>query len=119
MDLYHYTLGFPPKFNPNVGTIRLEYSVHAQAASQTDRYGAINPPATLKTGSALCIEVGLLDGAVQKLVYRMPYNDALDLCLVVAPRKGYFKVITMWLNSKNDLHSSLNKAKYINIKKGA
>lgn len=118
MDLYHYTLGFPPKFNPNVGTVRLEYSGHARVAAQTDRYGAVNLPGNLKTGSALCIELGLDGGTVQKLVYRVSYNSTLDLCLVVAPRQGHFKVVTVWLNLKADNHSTLNATKYVNPSAG-
>jgi hypothetical protein len=119
MELYHYTLGFPSKFNPNVGTIKLEYSVHAKSASQTDRYGAIQLPGNLKTGSASCIELGLENGAVQKLVYRVSYSDTLDLCIVVAPRQGHFKVLTVWLNLKVDQHETLNASKYVNLRKAA
>ena len=115
MDLYHYTLGFPHKFNPNVGTVQLTYTRHAIQAATTDRYGAIQLPASLKTGSAVCIEVGLINHQVAKLVYRMHYSSALDLCIVVVPNGPNFRVLTVWLNLKADQHETLNTEKYCKV----
>lgn len=113
MQLYHYTLGFPPKFNPNVGTIGLKYTKHAIEESKLDRYGAIKLPGYLKTGSALCIELGMRMGHVCKLVYRVSYSDTLDLCFVVAPDFGHFRVVSVWLNLKTDKHETLDSSKYV------
>jgi DNA polymerase/3'-5' exonuclease PolX len=112
MIIYHYTLGFPKGFNPDVGTIPLKYTRHAVEASQNDKYGPIKLPGALDTGAAKCIEVYLDGGRVQKLVYRMPQLGPCDLVLVVVPDGGAFKVLTVWKNLKSDQHETLQVGKY-------
>lgn len=118
MELYHYTLGFPPKFNPNVGTVRLAYSRHALEAAKNDRYGDIKLRGTLDTTAAKCIELGLERGHVKKLVYRISYSSSLDLILACYIEGSHFKVATVWLNLKSDQHCTLDASRYVNLKRG-
>lgn len=113
MALYHYTLGFPNGFSSTVGVRKLMYTHHAKNAALTDRYGIINLPTQLDTNNAKCIEVEILNGKVSKLVYRIKYNNAVDLVLVVVPYITEFKVKTVWLNKIEDKHATLNISKYI------
>ncbi len=45
-----------------------------------------------------------------KVVYRFKYIDGLDIILVISPDK---KIITIYLNSSNDLHYTLRKNLYV------
>ncbi len=112
MGLYHYQIYMPPKFNPKVGTVVLQYGPHALRAANTDRYGAVRLDSTLNTNRALCVEVELIDGQVTKLVYRISYSAALDLVLVVSPKMGHFFVRTVWLQEKSDVHATLDVSRY-------
>lgn len=109
--LYHFELGFPEDFSANFGTIWLEYSDHALRASKGDRFGAISLPALLDTRTAQVVEAECdLLGGVLKVVYRVPHCEHMDLCLAVVPGRGVVK--TVWLNRKDDVHSTLDKARY-------
>jgi hypothetical protein len=112
MGLYHYQLGFPKGFSGKVGTVVLQYGAHALRAANEDRYGLVNLPKTLNTSAALCVEVELLDGAVIKLVYRVRYSADLDLVLAVSPKSNTLFVRTVWLQSKNDTHATLDLSRY-------
>ena len=107
--LYHYTIGFPRVRLP-VGLLPLRYSKHAQREMLSDRYAIINPPATLDVGKAKIIELETFRGEAVKFVARIPHSPKHDLVLVVKP-DGFVK--TVWLNERNDRHSTLNKSKYL------
>lgn len=111
--LYHKDLGFPKDFNPKVGTVCLTYNNHAHEASKSDRYGAIVLPRSLNTNKAECIELQLIEGRVSKLVYRIGYSKALDLCIVCKPKGNLFVVLTVWLNLKSDSHNTVNLYNYL------
>jgi len=110
--LYHYQIGFPKNFNSNVGTRLLKYTRHALGAANSDKYGTVELPVRIDTAAALCVEIETGLTGVEKLVYRMPYDARLDLCIVVIPVENYFLVKTVWLNEKTDGHSTLEKTKY-------
>lgn len=108
--LYHAELGLPlPETSFKLGTVGLNYSAHAKEAAQTDRYGYISLPATLDTNRSKLIEVEVLGGRIVKLVYRTRYNKEYDLVLAIALGG---RVKTVWLNSVNDLHKTLNSKVY-------
>jgi hypothetical protein len=46
---------------------------------------------------------------ITKLCYRIPYNDAIDLILVIGEGK---KLITIYYNTKDDEHYTLQKDLY-------
>lgn len=112
MALYHKDLGFPKGFNSKVGTRFLTYSQHAKLSAINDRYGRIDLPVSVNTNTALCIEAEIANKAVTKLVYRVSYNNTLDLVLVVMPKGAQFIVKTVWLNLKSDKHTTLDLSKY-------
>ncbi len=53
-------------------------------------------------------EYYILGGEIQKICYRIPYSHS-DIILVVSRDKH---IITVYLNSKNDNHETLNKNLY-------
>ena len=52
------------------------------------------------------------DKNIVKLCYRITYNSLQDLILVLTPEK---RIITIYINSANDLHDTLKKELYNNI----
>lgn len=108
--LYHYKIGLP-KLRLK-GMLKLHYSAHAKRAACNDRYGYIQLPTCLNIGNELLIELEVLNNAVAKLVFRVPYSNAYDLCIVVQP-DGFVR--TVWLNSIHDTHKTLNAQKYAKV----
>lgn len=49
---------------------------------------------------------------ITKLCYRIPYNNAIDLILVIGEGK---KLITVYYNTKDDEHYTLNKTLYARL----
>lgn len=115
---YHYTLGFPKGLKMTFGIMMLNYSQHALNRAREDSYngglGEIVPPTVLDTNKARVLEVGVKDGKVDKVLYRIPYQDGFDLILAVAPIKRLVK--TMWINKEGDEHNNLNYDKYSVVK---
>lgn len=112
--LYHFELGIPKAAQLRFGKMPLNYSGHAQRASQNDRYGTIELPKYLDTNTAQVIEVEMRGRETLKIVYRVKYNEILDLVLVVIPDRGFVK--TVWLNQRNDLHKTLDASRYTSLK---
>lgn len=113
--LYHKDIGFPiPASSFKFGTVGLKYSRHAIEASFNDRYGWINLPDLLNTNTAVLIELEIRAGRIVKLVYRTKYNNQYDLILAIA-LGGLVK--TVWLNSNEDSHNTLNLNRYQKLSK--
>ena len=113
--LYHTELGFPkeviaeldkiqslPAFNVN-----LIYSYHAQEQAYNK---GINLPdrVNLKQGELIEVELDSF-GRMVKCLWRLPYNDNFDLCLVITIDRT---VKTVWLNNRTDKHTTLDRKKY-------
>ena len=109
--LFHKEIGFPVQLPKFISISNLEYSKHAKLAALTDRYGKINLPENLNTASSNVfeLELDLETGAITKIAVRVPYNALYDLTLVIRN----YSVSTVWLNDKNDKHTTLDKSKYI------
>ena len=118
--LYHREVGFPPNFSPArafTGKINLEYSRHAMKAAVTDRYYALHHPKwpfTIEANPEHLIEILVENGAVTKGVFRIPYNDKLDLVFEINPAnwRGASFVRTVWINLRDDPHATLDASKY-------
>lgn len=109
--LYHSDIGFPKGIKMPSGTRTLKYTRHALSAAQSDRYGNIDKlPNKINMSVYKPFEVKVDDGKVTKVGYRVTYNDNFDLILIINPLNN--KVITLWLNSKRDKHSTLQKGRY-------
>ena len=114
----HYQLGFPSNCRLRFGLLKLEWTRHALRECQADRYGIIHPPTHLDTEKAQVIEAEIErdEGGklwTKKVVYRIPYTDTKDMVLVVIPQLAKAsKVKTVWINVRDDLHSTLDESKY-------
>lgn len=94
------------------GTFRAVYDNHALRAARDDRYGQIFLPQTLDIEASQIVEVETVNNRAVKAVARLPYNDKLDLVLVICdPMDGEIYVKTVWLNQRDDNHATLRTEK--------
>ena len=49
------------------------------------------------------------NGNVEKVCYRISYNNYEDIIIVLSKKKA---IITAWINNKNDSHKTLDKTLY-------
>lgn len=108
--LYHYVTGLPNVRLP--ASISLTYSLHARHQCIADRYGIIKPPNTLDMANGKLIEMEIANGRVAKIVVRVEYSAKYDLVLVVSSN-GIVR--TVWLNSVNDKHHTLDRSRYVSM----
>ena len=57
------------------------------------------------------VEVSVLYGEPWKVVARRPFDVSRDICIVFNVRSG--SVRTVWFNSRNDRHITLDRSKFI------
>lgn len=107
--LYHTDVYLPFQLNLK-GVLRPYYTAHARQAAASDRYGTIILRDTLNLDSLKIVEVEIRAGRAVKIVGRMPYNNWLDITIVITAA-GIVK--TVWLNKKSDTHRTLDCSKYI------
>lgn len=95
-----------------VGRLKLRYGSHAFRAGRDDRYGLADLPEEIEPVAADVVELEVFSGAVCKAVIRYPYDEELDLVLVVIPRASDCFVKTVWFNRVSDTHKTLRLAPY-------
>lgn len=113
--LYHREKGFPQDVNLPRGfspVVRLRYGGHARQEAMADRYGNLKLPNVIDVRKGDIFEVGVTGNTVTKMAVRMPYDDNIDLVIVFKPADGFVK--TVWANTKDDIHKSLDLSKYTN-----
>lgn len=108
--LYHKDI-YIPKLTFHKVDVVLNYTYHAIAAAENDRYGRIELPETINFNLTEIVELEIVNGKVFKFVARMHHDTKNDLVLVVLA-DGY-RVKTVWLNRKNDTHRTLDRSKYV------
>jgi len=110
MKLYHRDI-YMPKLTLKDETIRIGYTVHAQDEAINDRYvDYIEMPSEINLSKVDIFEIGIIEGKIAKIVFRMEYNEEYDLCMVLMTHN--LKIKTLWLNSVDDKHKTLNHDKY-------
>jgi hypothetical protein len=108
---FHREVGFPHTvYGIPQGTVQPRYSHHALQAAANDRYGRVLLPRRLIMACGVLVELTTTeDGTYIKGVWRFPYNNTFDLCVVLT---GDGTVKTVWLNSVHDKHTTLDRARY-------
>ena len=114
MKLYHCDLGFPSGLYWPNGLYPLKFGVHAVQAADHDNIYPL--PAYVDTRKSTPIEIGIEDGKIVKILYRIPLDNRKDLCIVVDTRRPVWYVITVWTNDRTDRHRTLNKSRYERVK---
>lgn len=111
--LYHTEIGLPSWFKMPGQRVKLDYGNHARQEAMQDRYGQVKLPPILNLRRLKVIEVGVIDGKVSKILFRGHHDKMHDVCFVLIPRgKNPWTVKTVWLNRKDDIHRTLDKARY-------
>lgn len=111
--LYHSSLPNFPVLNIADKMVKLNPTCHAIEAAYNDRYGIIDIPEKINLSKVKIFEIEVDDiGNLIKVCIRMKYNDDYDLCMPILI-KG-LKIKTVWLNSVNDRHNTLDRSKYAN-----
>ena len=108
---FHKDIYLPPEVTKLSFSCLLKYTRHALNEAQSDRYGTIDLPAVFDTRTAEPIDATIREGKVQRVLYRMDYDQDKDLCMVIEPHSR--TAVTVWLNEKNDEHKTLDKSKYV------
>jgi hypothetical protein len=109
--LYHKDIGFPASLRIPEGIVNLWYSGHAKDRIVGKYKGQLILPTFIKITKNNTVEVSTENNiVVNKLLVRTDYDNKKDICVVLNPDTG--KVITLWINYKNDKHESLNRTKY-------
>jgi hypothetical protein len=94
--------------------VDLDYAAHAYAESKADRYGVAELPGSIEVIAGDVVEVEVRGERPVKAVIRFPYDDNLDLVLVLivlSNRRSFF-VKTVWFNQASDNHRTLRLAPY-------
>lgn len=114
MPLFHVQVYMPASLTFPKGEFALKPTEHAMRAAQNDRYGQITIPKTLHTSQYRIIEVETgPNNNVMKIVYKGRYDSNRDLVIVAIPQTNNLMIVkTVWINMKNDRHSTLDKSKY-------
>lgn len=91
---------------------RLKISHHARRAAESDRYGFIEIPQYFdaKYAKLIEVEVDRETEKVTKRVFRVEYDDVLDLVMVIT---SDWVLKTVWFNRRDDLHCTLDESKYV------
>lgn len=125
MPLFHRDIGFPDKLVLPTGRIYLEASSHAKQEAEEDRFlepdeDKLNIPDSIELEENMVFEVETDEKAViQKIVVRWDYDEERDLVMALAAPEGAgysptdsWRVKTVWINYKDDTHSTLNESQY-------
>lgn len=106
---YHAKIGFPSTYRRPVGSVRLSQTKHA--AVMADERG-ITIPTHINFRYANIFEIDMNGNKVSKVVFRSIYDRYNDICMAVSLERGKAVVITAWLNSVSDNHTTLHHSRY-------
>lgn len=109
--LYHREIGFPEITLPS-GVFKLRYSGHARNEARKETLELGLPP-TLDTTCSVPVEIEVIKSKVIKVVYRLDYYGQKDLIIVASVVEYPWVVKTVWINYKNDKHSTLKRGRYV------
>ena len=93
-------------------TLRPEVTAHAKKAAASDRYGALNIPASVTFKGSDVVEAEFTDKKLSKLVVRLPYDATRDAIYAIGFDSGRVFLKTVWFNLKSDGHATLRRHLY-------
>jgi len=124
--LYHADVQMPRHIRGMVpkGVKTMRYSQHA-LNERNDKFGYVQLPTSLNFAKATLVEVQVFGNVLDKVVIRQSHDEKTDLVLVCVPfykgevldKKQWF-VKTVWLNTKDDNHATLDKNRFAKRKFG-
>ena len=119
MNRYHIKIGFEPKHISQLKELTEQlnlknwlYSIHCidnLKFRAVDIEGILRFIKGIELNPSQIFEFYADRDIIVKVCYRIGYNNLQDLILVITPDK---KIITIYINSKDDLHFTLKKELY-------
>lgn len=123
--IFHKDVGIPDEVIIPDGRIYLEPSNHAEKEAKNDKYlkdeeDKLKMPDSVKISEEDVFEVKIDENKIiKKIGFRTSYDSDRDLVIVATPtstdmfnpRKPW-TVKTVWVNMKDDKHSTLNESEY-------
>ncbi len=113
--VYHKKLGFPDSLIPSNKLYRLIYTTHALDRREVKYGGLENLPKSVTVSYSTIVEAHTNDNIfIKKAVVRIKFNTTEDIILVLEiPKSNRFaRVITFYINKKEDSHQTLNINRY-------
>ena len=122
MNRYHYKVYFPPEaeakleaFTEEINVQEFRLTGHSfknieLRGGWTAQQELIEDMKSLELESESVFEYYTSSGRIIKACYRVEWSEAKDIILVVGRGKT---IVTMYFNSANDKHSTLNKSNYV------
>lgn len=109
--IYHKDIGFPESLKVPEGIRNLRYSGHAKERFEGKYKGQLILPSFIRITKNNLVEVSTDDNIIiNKVMVRTHYDNRKDICVVFNPNSG--KVVTLWINRKDDAHDSFDKTRY-------
>lgn len=121
MQRYHKKVYFPESDTDNLNTIvdrfnSIEGFGFTDHCLENLKYRAVDSLAVLTFirdevyfSVDQVFEYYTLDGVINKVCFRLPYNNGIDLILILSKEKA---IITIYINSADDKHETLNESLY-------
>jgi len=119
MNRYHYLIGFNPEHISQLKELTEQLNskewLYSDHCLDNLKYRAIDLRGILlfikgiKLDYSQVFEYYAEELKVIKLCYRITYNNLQDIILIITPEK---RIITIYINSANDLHDTLKKELY-------
>ena len=122
MNRYHYKVYFPPNademleaFTEEINTQPFRLTAHSfknidLRGGWTAQQELVEDMKSLELDSESVFEFYTSGGQIVKACYRVEWSESKDIILVVGRGKT---IVTMYFNSANDKHSTLNKGNYV------
>lgn len=106
---YHVAIGLPQGIQwPIVDTL-LHYTTHACREAERDH---IDDRLPLHLPDYMPVEVEMFGNIPMKWVVRCPLFGTKDLVLVLRNGPTFYLVATVWVNTRDDNHDTLDRTKY-------
>lgn len=108
MNMYHREVGFPDSLLIPDLKVKLKYCDHTLEKNLKIL------PKYIRINKTNIFEVSTFDDIkIKKALVRINYDEKRDMVLVLQIlSKAWARVITVWLNKKQDKHYTLDKTKY-------
>lgn len=112
---YHKNLGLPRGSEGQfLGEVILDLSRHArEQCSLDDGQISLSDSVLIDVAPQDIIEIEVAQNQPVKAVVRLEYSETQDICFAITrPFRGRAVCKTVWLNSANDSHRTLNARNY-------
>ena len=127
MNRYHYKVYFPPEadsmletFTDEINSMQFRLTKHSfnnidLRGGWTAQQELIEDMKSLELDSESIFEYYTSGGQIVKACYRVEWSSSKDIIMVIGRGKT---IVTMYFNSTDDKHATLNKNNYVRRPRG-